>query len=124
MNNVLTSLRGGNLPASREQVSLIVGRDARQLDSAGVSAAALESLAESFNDGIVAPAFWFVIGGLPGLFAYEALSTADSTGPAPGLNELGRGLRIYVVACGLLWLSISAVGLGVAVTGLGAMWPR
>jgi adenosylcobinamide-phosphate synthase len=53
VNNVLTSLRAGDLAASRERVSLIVGRDTRQLDATGVSAAALESLAESFNDGIV-----------------------------------------------------------------------
>ncbi len=78
VNNVLTSLRAGDLPASRERVSLIVGRDTRQLDAAGVSAAALESLAESFNDGIVAPTFWFLIAGLPGLFAYKVINTADS----------------------------------------------
>jgi adenosylcobinamide-phosphate synthase len=200
VNNVLTSLRAGNLPASRERVSLIVGRDTRQLDATGVSAAALESLAESFNDGIVAPTFWFLIAGLPGLFAYKVINTADSlighkeerwrafgwtaarvddvanlvparmagvllvlagfrgfgvmlsdaakhaspnagwpeaamagalrirlggpatydgvvherpvfgTGPAPGVGELRRGLRLYVVACALLWLAIAAVG--------------
>jgi len=199
VNNVLTSLRAGDLPASRERVSFIVGRDTRQLDATGVSAAALESLAESFNDGIVAPAFWFLIAGLPGLFAYKVINTADSlighkeerwrafgwaaariddvanlvparlagvllvlagfrgfgvmvsdaakhaspnagwpeaamagalrvrlggpatydgvlherpvfgTGPAPGVEELRRGLRLYVVACGLLWLAIAAV---------------
>jgi adenosylcobinamide-phosphate synthase len=43
-----------------------------------VAAAALESLAESFNDGVVAPAFWLTVGGLPGLFAYKAVNTADS----------------------------------------------
>jgi adenosylcobinamide-phosphate synthase len=59
-------------------VSHIVGRDTAGLSRTGVAAAALESLAESFNDGIVAPAFWFAIGGLPGLFAYKALNTADS----------------------------------------------
>ena len=46
--------------------------------AAGVATAAIESLAESFNDGIVAPAFWLAVGGLPGLFAYKALNTADS----------------------------------------------
>jgi len=200
VNNVLASLRAGDLPASRERVSLIVGRDTRQLDAAGVSAAALESLAESFNDGIVAPAFWFLIGGLPGLFAYKVINTADSlighkeerwrafgwtaarvddvvnlvpariagmllvlagfrgfgvmlsdaakhaspnagwpetamagalrvrlggpatydgvlherpvfgTGPAPGVAELQRGLRLYVIACGVMWLAIAGVG--------------
>lgn len=78
VRNVLTALRTGDLPAARERVSLIVGRDTRQLDESGVSAAALESLAESFNDGIVAPAFWLLVGGLPGLFAYKVLNTADS----------------------------------------------
>jgi adenosylcobinamide-phosphate synthase len=78
VRNVLTALRAGDLVAARERVSLIVGRDTRQLDESGVAAAALESLAESFNDGIVAPAFWLVVGGLPGLFAYKALNTADS----------------------------------------------
>ena len=78
VRNVLLALRAGDLSAARERVSLIVGRDTRQLDESGVSAAALESLAESFNDGIVAPAFWLVIGGLPGLFAYKVLNTADS----------------------------------------------
>lgn len=211
VNNVLTSLRAGDLPASREKVSHIVGRDTRQLDATGVSAAALESLAESFNDGIVAPAFWFLIAGLPGLFAYKVINTADSlighkeerwrafgwtaarvddvanlvpariagvllvlagcrgfgvmlsdaakhaspnagwpeaamagalrirlggpatydgvlherpvfgTGPAPGVAELRCGLRLYVVACGLLWLAIAAVG--VAAAG-GASWLR
>lgn len=78
VNNVLTALRAGDLAAARERVSLIVGRDTRELDESGVSAAALESLAESFNDGVVAPAFWLLLGGLPGLFAYKVLNTADS----------------------------------------------
>jgi adenosylcobinamide-phosphate synthase len=78
VRNVLIALRAGDLSAARGRVSLIVGRDTRQLDESGVAAAALESLAESFNDGIVAPAFWLVAGGLPGLFAYKALNTADS----------------------------------------------
>ena len=203
VNKELISLRAGVLPASREGVSHIVGRDTRQLDAAGVCAAALESLAESFNDGIVAPTFWFLIAGLPGLFAYKVINTADSlighkeerwrafgwtaarvddvanlvpariagtllvlaglrgfgvmlsdaakhaspnagwpeaamagalrirlggpatydgvlherpvfgTGPTPGVAELRRGLRLYVVACGLLWVVIAAVGLAV-----------
>jgi adenosylcobinamide-phosphate synthase len=57
---------------------MIVGRDTGALDREGVAAAALESLAESFNDGVVAPLFWFLVGGLAGLFAYKAVNTADS----------------------------------------------
>ena len=201
VNNVLVALRAGDLPLSRQQVSLIVGRDTQRLDANGVSAAALESLAESFNDGIVAPVFWFLIAGLPGLFAYKVLNTADSLighreerwrafgwaaaraddaanllpariagvllvlaglkgcgvmlsdaskhdspnagwpeaamagalgvrlggpasydgvvherpvfgqGPSPGMADLRRGLRIYLVACGLLWLAVGAVAI-------------
>ncbi|WP_374532664.1 adenosylcobinamide-phosphate synthase CbiB [Phenylobacterium sp.] len=67
-----------NLPAARAAVGMIVGRDTAALDESGVAAAALESLAESFNDGVVAPLFWFLLGGLAGLFAYKAVNTADS----------------------------------------------
>jgi adenosylcobinamide-phosphate synthase len=198
VRNVLKALRAGDLTLGREKVSFIVGRDTRQLDAGGVSAAALESLAESFNDGIVAPAFWLALGGLPGLFAYKTLNTADSlighkeerwrafgwaaaraddfanliparlaglllafagwggllvmfkdaskhaspnagwpeaamagalgvrlggpatydgavhqrpvfgVGPLPAVSDLARGLRIYVIACGLLWLLFGA----------------
>jgi adenosylcobinamide-phosphate synthase len=199
VRDVLVSLRAGDLVTSRRRVSLIVGRDTQRLDSSGVSAAALESLAESFNDGIVAPAFWFLIGGLPGLFAYKVLNTADSlighteerwrafgwaaargddvanlvpariagallvlagfggvgvmlsdaskhaspnagwpeaamagalrvrlggptaydgivhdrpvfgSGPAPGVADLARGLKLYVIACGLLWVAVTVI---------------
>lgn len=201
VRNVLSALRAGDLAGARQRVSLIVGRDTRQLDASGVSAAALESLAESFNDGIVAPAFWLAIGGLPGLFVYKVLNTADSlighkeerwrafgwaaaraddvanlvpariagtllvfagwagllvmfkdaskhaspnagwpeaamagalgvrlggptaydgvvherpvfgTGPAPGVKDLARGLRVYIIACLLLWWVVACVAL-------------
>ncbi|TDR94566.1 adenosylcobinamide-phosphate synthase CbiB [Enterovirga rhinocerotis] len=66
------------LEAARQAVSMIVGRETSRLDEAGISRAAIESAAENFSDGIVAPAFWFAIGGLPGLVAYKAVNTADS----------------------------------------------
>jgi adenosylcobinamide-phosphate synthase len=71
-------LAAGDLASARGAVGRIVGRDVDRLDSSGVSAAALESLAESFSDGIVAPAVWLLIGGLAGLFAYKVVNTADS----------------------------------------------
>ena len=71
-------LTAGDLPAARRAVGMIVGRDVEAMDEGEVATAALESLAESFCDGVVAPVFWFVIGGLPGLFAYKAVNTADS----------------------------------------------
>lgn len=75
---VMKPLISGDLATARLAVSKIVGRDTENLDESGVAAAALESLAESFNDGIVAPTFWLLIGGLPGLFIYKAVNTADS----------------------------------------------
>ncbi len=66
------------LPAGRAALSMIVGRDTAQLDEAAVARAAIESLAENFSDAVVAPALWFVIGGLPAMAAYKAINTADS----------------------------------------------
>ncbi len=57
---------------------MIVGRDTAVLDEAGVARAAIESLAENFSDGVVAPALWLALGGLPGCALYKAANTADS----------------------------------------------
>ncbi len=75
---VARPLKAGDLPAARLAVGMIVGRDVEAMDENEVAMAALESLAESFCDGVVAPVFWFVTGGLPGLFVYKAINTADS----------------------------------------------
>ncbi|WP_010161740.1 adenosylcobinamide-phosphate synthase CbiB [Sphingomonas sp. PAMC 26617] len=75
---VLRPLLAGDLPAARAAIAMIVGRDTDTLDEAGVATAAIESLAESFCDGVVAPAFWFLFLGLPGLVAAKAINTADS----------------------------------------------
>ncbi len=66
------------MEAGRAAVSQIVGRDPESLDEAAVSRAAIESLAENFSDGIVAPAFWLGVGGLAGGVVYKAVNTADS----------------------------------------------
>jgi adenosylcobinamide-phosphate synthase len=198
---VHTALRGNDLPAAREAVSHIVGRDTAALDEHGIATAALESLAESFCDGVIAPAFWLLLGGLAGLFAYKAINTADSIighreprfrdfgwaaartddlfnfiparlaggllalaagggwramlrdakfhaspnagwpeaamagglnirlggpvsyggepyprpwfgdGGTPGTDDLGRGLRTYLIACGLFWVLLAAGGI-------------
>jgi adenosylcobinamide-phosphate synthase len=75
---VRKAFASGGLAAARQAVSMIVGRDPKRLDEAGVSRAATESCAENFSDGVVAPVFWGVVFGLPGLFAYKAINTADS----------------------------------------------
>ena len=67
-----------SLEAGRASVAMIVGRDTAELDEAGVARAAIESAAENLSDGVVAPAFWFFIAGLPGILIYKAVNTADS----------------------------------------------
>ena len=67
-----------SLAAGREAVSHVVGRDPASLDEAGVARGAVESIAENFSDGVVAPLFWYALAGLPGLFAYKAVNTLDS----------------------------------------------
>jgi adenosylcobinamide-phosphate synthase len=75
---VARPLLAGDLPAARQAVAMIVGRDPSQLDAAGVARAATESLAENTSDGIVAPLLWGAIFGLPGIAAYKAINTLDS----------------------------------------------
>ena len=67
-----------SLEEGRAAVAKIVGRDVTRLDEAGVARAAIESLAENFSDGIVAPVLWMALAGLPAALAYKAINTADS----------------------------------------------
>lgn len=76
--DVARALENGGLDAGRAAVGHIVGRDTAALDDAGVARAAIESLAENFSDGVVAPVLWMIIGGLPGAALYKAINTADS----------------------------------------------
>ncbi len=76
--SVADALDEGGVDAGRMAVAQIVGRDTAKLDEAGIARAAIESLAENFSDGVVAPTFWMVIAGLPGAAVYKAINTADS----------------------------------------------
>ena len=67
-----------SLEEGRRAVSHIVGRDPDKLDEAGVARAAIESLAENYSDGVVAPALWMAVAGLPGAAIYKGVNTADS----------------------------------------------
>lgn len=78
VRDVATALAKDGLPAGRDAVAKIVGRNTAALDESGVSRGAIESLAENFSDGVVAPVFWAALFGLPGILAYKALNTADS----------------------------------------------
>lgn len=62
----------------RKQVGRIVGRDTSNLSPQEIRAAALETLAENLSDGVIAPMFWFLIFGLPGMMAYKMVNTLDS----------------------------------------------
>lgn len=115
----------GGLDAARMAVSRIVGRDPNTLDEAGVSRAAIESLAENFSDAVVAPALWFAVLGLPGMLAYKAINTADSMighlsprhrdfgWAAARLDDLVN-LPASRIAGGLLALAAPAVGGSIA----------
>lgn len=75
---VAHALETDGIDAGRNAVAQIVGRETAALDIAGVSRAAIESLAENYSDGVVAPIFWLLVGGLPGAALYKAINTGDS----------------------------------------------
>nr|WP_254437216.1 adenosylcobinamide-phosphate synthase CbiB [Ruegeria arenilitoris] len=67
-----------SLAEGRAKVAMIVSRDTRDMTEAQVARSAIESAAENLSDGVIAPAFWFLLAGLPGLLIYKAINTADS----------------------------------------------
>ena len=75
---VMQRLREGDLAAAREAVAMIVGRDTATLDEAEITRAVFETVAESLNDGVIAPLFWLGIGGPVGMAVYKAVNTMDS----------------------------------------------
>lgn len=75
--DVATALRRG-VEDGRRSVSMIVGRDTDAMDTPAIARAAIESAAENLSDGVVAPAFWFAVAGLPGMAIYKMVNTADS----------------------------------------------
>lgn len=75
---VLHPLQRGDLTAARHATAMIVGRDVTQADQAALTRASLESLAENASDGVIAPLFWAMVAGLPGIAAYKAINTLDS----------------------------------------------
>ncbi len=75
---VFEAFATGGLTEARKAVSMIAGRDPESLDEAGVCRAAIESCGENLSDGVIAPAFWYLLLGLPGIIAYKFLNTSDS----------------------------------------------
>ena len=123
---VATALHQGP-EAGRAAVAKIVGRDTAALTGTGIARAAIESAAENFSDGVIAPAFWFALLGLPGMLAYKMLNTADSMighrtprhadfgWAAARLDDLANWIPARL--CGLL---IAAGGL--SLRALAVMW--
>ena len=75
---VQTALENEGLDAARRAVSRIVGRDTAALDAAGVARAAVETVAENFSDGVIAPLMYMLLGGAPLALCYKAVNTMDS----------------------------------------------
>ncbi len=75
---VITAIKGNDLESGRRHVSMIVGRDTKELSHHGVLKAAIETLAENLSDGVVAPLLYLAIGGLPLAMAYKGINTLDS----------------------------------------------
>lgn len=124
--DVARGLETEGLPGGRMAVAHIVGRETQGLDEAAVCRAAIESLAENFSDGIVAPLFWMVVAGLPGALAYKAINTADSMighrterYEAFGWASARCDDMVNLPASRLsaLWLVLAAIPLGLSPSG-------
>ncbi|HTM48604.1 MAG TPA: adenosylcobinamide-phosphate synthase CbiB [Bryobacteraceae bacterium] len=75
---VIACLRAGDVGAARASVAMIVGRDTADLDEPEITRAVFETVAESLNDGVIAPLFWLAVGGPAGMAAYKVTNTLDS----------------------------------------------
>lgn len=78
VRNVIQAVKQNNIDTARKSLSMIVGRDTRQLESKSILAASVETLAENASDGIIAPLFYYMLGGLPLAMTYKAVNTLDS----------------------------------------------
>ncbi len=123
---VAKGLETEGLAGGRAAVSHIVGRDTAELDEAAVCRAAIESLAENFSDGVVAPLFWMVVGGLPGALAYKAINTADSMIGHRSERHEAFGwasarcddlVNLPASRLSALWLTLAAIPLGLSPRG-------
>jgi adenosylcobinamide-phosphate synthase len=116
----------------RAAVAHIVGRETRSLDEAAICRAAVESLAENFSDGVVAPLFWMVVAGLPGALAYKAVNTADSMIGHKTERHQAFGwasarfddlVNLPASRLSALWLALAAIPLGLSPAGaLRTIW--
>ena len=120
---VAKGLEAEGLSGGRMAVAHIVGRETQALDEAAICRAAIESLAENFSDGVVAPLFWMVVAGLPGALAYKAINTADSMiGHRTERHEafgwasarFDDLVNLPASRLSALWLALAAIPLGLS----------
>ena len=123
---VAKGLETEGLAGGRTAVAHIVGRETENLDEAAICRAAIESLAENFSDGVVAPLFWMVVLGLPGALAYKAINTADSMIGHKTERHKAFGwasarcddlVNLPASRLSALWLLLAAIPLGLSPTG-------
>jgi len=121
VRDVADALEGQGLDYARESVAEIVGRNTTSLDKAGVTRAAIESLAENFSDGVVAPSLWGALLGFPGIVGYKAVSTADSM-----IGHHNERYAAFGRASAKLddWLNLPASRLSVLWIALAALFHR
>ena len=116
--NVYKELAKGDLPAARRAVARIVGRDTQNLTAAGVTRAAVETVAENTSDGVIAPLLYMLLGGAPLALTYKAINTMDSMlgyknekylyfgRAAAKLDDLANYIPSRIAA--LLWVAAAA----------------
>jgi adenosylcobinamide-phosphate synthase len=123
---VARGLETEGLAGGRAAVAHIVGRETKALDEAAICRAAIESLAENFSDGVVAPLFWMVVLGLPGALAYKAINTADSMIGHKTERHQAFGwasarcddlVNLPASRLSALWLLLAAIPLGLSPAG-------
>ena len=121
--DVARGLETEGVAGGRAAVAHIVGRETTNLDEAAICRAAIESLAENFSDGVVAPLFWMTVAGLPGALAYKAVNTADSMIGHKTERHLAFGwasarfddlVNLPASRLSALWLMLAAVPLGLS----------
>ena len=111
---VARGLAHDGLPGGRVMIAKICGRDPESLNEAGIVRAAVESCAENFGDGVVAPVFWYILGGLPGLLIYKTVNTLDSMIGHRNERYLAFGQAAARLDDGMNWIPARLAGLLIA----------
>jgi adenosylcobinamide-phosphate synthase len=117
---VISSLQAGDIDGARRATGMIVGRDTAELNEAEITRAVFESVAESMNDGIIAPLFWLVVGGPVGMAGYKTVNTLDSMfgyrneryeefgWASARMDDIANFIPARITA-GLIWIAASFV---------------